>query len=358
MIVRNVVAATLSCLALLAGCASKEPPRLPQQDHFDLAIRRALGRDQRARPEEGVRYWQDALQAAQRLDDWSRQADARIGLARARWRTDQPLLAQAALWPLLDDAATPFPAEGKGRAAALAGQMALSRQDGLTSRRLFAQAREGCQKDCTWRAYLANLEARLLLAEQQLDAAELRGKAALDLADEQPTEQATAHRTLGEIALLREQWRPAEKQLQAAYELDRRYGEETGLLADFRLLNRLAMATGEADAARQWRSRRDALCEGLQQQPAACAPEVQRNVKPVAASASPTESGKPASAIAPLIVIKPATALAGRPAGKGKVSVKAETPAAAAPAAQPPVMPLAASPEPAGKAAPPPSATP
>ncbi|WP_145927078.1 hypothetical protein [Jeongeupia sp. USM3] len=251
---RGALRFALLAALLLSACGGAPPaPRpvlLQRADAAALAANRAT---QSGNDEDAADLWRSALELRTAIDDWQGAGEARLGLAQAQRQLQRPDAAVATLDGMPD--AVLYPPSQRARAAYLMALLTVA-QPGV-ARGWLQRARTQCTAPCALAVPLANLDARLLLAEGDPAAALAMAASPVDAP---PAERAHAARIRAEA--LGQLGRPAEGlvQLADAITADRHLAEPAYLADDFALQQRLADAAGEGRLADEARTRLAAIC--------------------------------------------------------------------------------------------------
>jgi tetratricopeptide (TPR) repeat protein len=245
------LAPVLAGLLVLGGCASSPPaPRPPAEES-------ALRWNQRGEEAFRRREWAEALAAFERaqrayasLDRTEEAAGELLNIATVNFQISDFDAARRALdqvWSAGSAVTARLRADAAYRRALVEYDAGVRSAVAAWLARSFELCPDSA---CSVAGAVANLRARMALADGKLDDAAREAGRALELnrRHAQRIEQANSHRLLAEIALMRADAAQAELQFTQALALDRAAGESRKIARDLLGLARSLMAQGRREA--------------------------------------------------------------------------------------------------------------
>jgi tetratricopeptide (TPR) repeat protein len=243
---------------LLLGCSTPPPPPRPVAEEAALRwSQRGAQAYRRGEWREALAAFEEAWRGYASLDRADNAAGELLNISAVHFRAGEHAAMRRALDRIFDAGAAvspPLRAEAGYRYALLEFETGASAQAAHWLDRSLALCGELA---CSVAGPVANLRARIALAEQDLDQAEAQAQRAIELNGRAGNiiEQANAHRVRGEIALARGAGAQAETEYARALELDRVAGDPAKILRDLLGLAHSLSAQGQAEAAREYARR-------------------------------------------------------------------------------------------------------
>jgi Tfp pilus assembly protein PilF len=251
---------------LLLGCSTAPPPPRP------VAEETALRWSQRGTEAYRRGEWREArmaFEAAWRgyasLDRADSAAGELLNISAVHFRAGEHDAMRRVLDRILDAGAAVSPslrAEAGYRYALLEFETGSAGRAAQWLDRSLALCGDAA---CAVAGPVANLRARLALAERNLEQAGAEALRGLELNRRRGNlvEQANSHRVRAEIALARGAGAPAESEYLRALELDRVAGDPAKILLDLLGLAHSLAAQGQAEAARDYARRARDVAQGV-----------------------------------------------------------------------------------------------
>jgi tetratricopeptide (TPR) repeat protein len=258
----------------LAGCAGSGPKSEAEYRRDWQARTHQRGSDALLRGEyaRAYRYYESAYNQARAVEDRDAVAVNLLNMAALLHRSGALSGARERLLEIVDQQPS-FAGAYVGRAQARLALIELQSGRAADAARHAALAEGQCKADCAWRPALLNVQAAILLEQNDLPAAEARAKDALaagGLAKDEP-EQASAWRTLASVAASAGRREEARRHWLAALDIDRRLEAPERTVLDLLGLARLELDSGNRDAAREYARRAMEIAEGARLAGAAAA---------------------------------------------------------------------------------------
>jgi tetratricopeptide (TPR) repeat protein len=268
-------------LAGLAACSSPPPKggdSAPGAAPGGIAARQQAALDANRRAENYVRHgeldnaaraYREALRLSQSLEDAEGIAANAISLSIVLQRQGRFADARASLAGISDPKMRFAPAR-QAEAALRHALIDLDERRFASAEQWLENAARHCAAGCPLAATVHNVRAQLALQADQVEAAAISARSALQLSRPgNPAETANALRLLGFAALRAGDGAAARLHLEQALALDRELGAPRKIALDLLALGRAAELAGERDAARAFFARALAVSEADRDSPGA-----------------------------------------------------------------------------------------
>lgn len=245
--------ATLALL-LLAGCGSAPPKVVNAPHEAALALsQRAARALQRGETTQALALYEQALAAADSVEDADTAGAVLLNLALVHGRLGQPREAQQRVERILS-APTRYPGALQAQASARKALLHLDTREGPLALQWADKAQAACASPCSLAAVLANVRGQVALeaGDATLAAAQATRAAELATSAEQQAELANAQRLLGRARIKLADSAGAAAALQRALDIDRTLGLPDRIALDLLYAGDNAAAAGQRDAARDF----------------------------------------------------------------------------------------------------------
>jgi len=250
----------------LAGCASAPPPAPPvAQSRLDEIESRAVAAVRAGDHAGAARFYEDALRIAVSIENPEEIAENAINLSIVQQWLGRDADARKTLGVVLENRRTAFPEKRLLQAELRRAIVEQALKNPSAAADWAKRAETRCAGSCEYAATILNVQAQIALESNQSREAARLAQAAVERARSRSdrAETANALRTLGRARVYLAEYAPAIDALKQALAIDRDLADPRKIFADLTELSRASAASGDKQAADEYRDRAVAVGRAL-----------------------------------------------------------------------------------------------